>query len=117
MKKINSIGYAHKIIGVALFFLVIAPLVLYFLWSVIPLSLFYFLGKISFSIGLFISACFIVMLSIEFWQDKKIDKAYQKTKNSRLILKSGHYECQSCGSRQVSDTDKYCPTCGIQFIS
>ena len=115
MKKINSIGYAHKIIGLALLFLVVIPMCCYifsFIFQVAPYMTFI---HISVGIGLFILAFFIGLLFIELHQDKRNDRQYPEIKKKKLRLEDGRYECQSCGSRQVTVDDKSCRTCGMKF--
>lgn len=115
MKKINSIGYAHKIIGLAILFLVVIPLCFYYLFLMFHVELFSTLICISIGIGLIITFFFIVLLIVELKQDKNIDRKYIKIKKKKLALGNGLYECQSCGSRQVTATDKNCGICGIRF--
>ena len=55
MRKINSIGYAHKIIGLALLFLMAIPLCGYVLSLIFHASLFLLLARISFGIGAMIA--------------------------------------------------------------
>lgn len=115
MKKINSIGYAHKIIGLLGLFLVIIPLCLYILNFLFNTTLFTVPIYISFIIGFLILLFFIILLSVEFKQDKKIDRKYITVKKTKIKLVNGLYECQSCGSRKVSITDKNCSICGTTF--
>ena len=115
MKKINSIGYAHKIIGLALLFLVAAPLFCYLLSLIFQAALFITLIHMSLGIGLLISIFFAGLLAIELRQDKKINRQYPNIKKKKLILANGKYECQSCGNRQVSSDDKSCSICGTIF--
>lgn len=67
MRKINSIGYADRIIGLATIF-----------W------------RINHNL-------FSVLLVIEFQQDKRINKYHEDNKNVKILLGNGLYECQACG--------------------
>ena len=115
VKKINSIGYAHKIIGLALLFLAAVPAICYLLSLIFPASLFIRLIYVSLWIGVFISLFFAGLLAIELRQDKKVNLEYANVKKQKLTLGNGKFECQSCGNRQVSDEDKRCCICGTTF--
>ncbi len=114
MKKINSNGYAHKIIGVAALFLIGVPFCLYIV-GLLFTKVFTPVIYVSLAIGLLIILFFAVLLSIEFCQDKKIDREYANIRKKKLLLEKGGYECQSCGNRQVTSTDKRCGICGMVF--
>jgi len=115
VKKINSTGYAYKIIGLAFLFLVAVPIFCYLLSLIFQAALFITLIRISLGIGLLISIFFAGLLAIELRQDKKINRQYPKIKKQKLVLENGKYECQSCGNRQVSGDDKSCCICGTTF--
>jgi hypothetical protein len=115
VKKINSIGYAHKIIAVISFFLLLLPFILHLIWLITNFTLLRIIIKISFSIGTIISILFLLLLKIELHQDKVINTQYQKNKNSRILLPSGFYECQTCGNRSLQAINKYCTHCGVNF--
>ena len=116
MKKINSIGYGHKIIEVAGLFLVVIPIFCYFFYSIFYLFLIKILMYMSLVIGLIIFVFLIGLLSVEFYQDRNIGRRYFFIKKTKLLLDSGYYECQSCGNRKVNEKDKNCDICGIKFI-
>lgn len=116
MKKINSNGYAHKIIGLAGLFLVVIPFFCHVLYSVFFAGLLKTLMYISLTIGFFVLLFLIGLLSIEFYQDKKIDRQYINIKKKKLPLDNEFYECQSCGNRQVNERDNSCGVCGTRFI-
>ena len=115
MKKINSIGYAHKIIGLAALFLVCIPLCLYALNFIFHARLYSVLIYISLAIGFLISLFCVGLLSIEFHQDRNINRKYAEIRKTKIQLGNGVYECQSCGNRQVAVIDKNCGICGIKF--
>lgn len=115
MKKINSIGYGGKILGLAALFALIVPGVI---------SLINFRGKnevlaviarASFVIGIIIGVFLALLLAVELRQDKNRIKYYKAHGNTRLVLKNGAFECQSCGSRLVKPGDKRCGFCGAVF--
>ena len=76
MKKINSIGYAHKIIGLAVIFIIILPVSCYTLLYFTNISIFVMAARVSLGIGLLISIAFVALLIIEFHQDKANIKKY-----------------------------------------
>lgn len=115
MKKINSIGYAHKIIGLAGLFLTIIPFCFYILHLIFHAVAFLIFMYISLAIGLLVLLFFIGLLGVEFHQDKKNDRQYIGIRKTKLALDNGFYECQSCGNRKVSGTDKSCGVCGTTF--
>lgn len=92
MKKINSIGYGHKIVGLAGCLLLLAP----------PL-------------GCIALLSLAVLLGIEFHQDRAIDRQYDAVRKTKTALGSGAYECQRCGNRTVTGSDRYCNICGMTF--
>lgn len=65
--------------------------------------------------GFIIEAVFLVHLSIELWQDKKINKYYQQHRNIKIIHNNGKYECGNCGNINIKCTDTECMICGIHF--
>lgn len=115
MKKINSIDYGAKVIGIGLLLMLILPGLLLginiFLESTYVLfgALFLFLAGAAILIG------FAVLLLIELRQDKKIDTYYSKHKNIRIRLANGKFECGACGSRNVSEDTAICNMCGCKF--
>ncbi|HCL01560.1 MAG TPA: hypothetical protein DHW61_03955 [Lachnoclostridium phytofermentans] len=115
MKKINSIGYAHKIIGLAGLFLAIIPLCCHIFKLIFHAVLFSMFLYISLAIGFLVLLFFIGLLAAEFHQDKKIDRQYIDIWKTKLSLGNGFYECQSCGNRKVNSTDKSCRVCGTTF--
>ena len=115
MKKINSIGYADKIIGLAILFLVAIPILLYLVNLLLNMPILVILMKVSLSYGGLILIFLTVLLMIEFHQDKKLNKHFEDNKNVKLPLENGLYECQACGYRQVKHEQKNCIVCGIHF--
>lgn len=115
MKKINSIGYGHLILRWIIFFLFVLPLSFYIAYTLFQLKLFSILMKTSFGLGLLLSVGFIVLLTIELHQDKKLDQYYSCTKDIKLPLSSGKYECQLCGNKNLTKKDTFCQVCGQKF--
>lgn len=115
MKKINSIEYADKIIGLAVLFLILIPLLLYLAYSLFSLPILVLLAKVSLGIGGLIIIFLTVLLAIEFRQDKRMNKYYEDNKNVKIPLGNNLYECQACGCRQIKHEDRSCTVCGIRF--
>jgi len=115
MKKIHSIGYAHKIIGIAVLFLTVIPFCFYILKFIFRSIVFSVFMYIFLAVGFLILLFFIGLFSIELHQDKKINRQYIHIKKTKIDIGNELYECQSCGNRQVKDIDKYCNICGIKF--
>ena len=114
--KINSIGYADRILTVIGVFIIILPLALYIgslflgLLGIRSASLLIAAGLFVIA-GLVLLVAFILLLAIEFIQDRYLDASYSKSKRQKLELASGYYECPYCGSRKVSEADRQCPVC------
>jgi hypothetical protein len=66
MKKINSIGYGHRILGSAVVFLIVIPAAIYAIELIIPITILLLCGKVSATIGLGITIFLFILLSIEF---------------------------------------------------
>ena len=113
MKKINSIGYGGKVILVGIVFAFIIPMLIYVISK--KDSMLCDISKISFGIGVLILVLFFVWLKIELYQDKKLNKQYEKNKNKKLLVEKDIYECQACGNRRVVKLDKTCNICGNKF--
>ncbi len=115
MKKINSIGYGHKIVRSAVICLIIIPSISYFLWKMTNQIQFQLVTKASLILGVIILLFLFVLLKIELYQDKKMDEYYWANSQSRLPLKNGLFECQTCGNNQVKPRQKSCIVCGTNF--
>ncbi len=114
MKKINSNRYGDRIIGLAALFLVPIPLCFYLL-GLLFREIFRVWIYYSLAAGLFILLSFSVLLSIEFYQDRMIERKYADVRKKKVLLGNGVYECQSCGNRKVDFMDNSCSVCGIVF--
>ena len=115
MKKINSNGYGLKVICGAAFFLFVIPAICYLLYSITKQSQYQQFFKISVALGGIILLFLFILLKIEFSQDKRIDEYFMANKKSRLSLKNGLFECQTCGNNQVKPEQKSCIICGTNF--
>ncbi len=116
MRKINSIGYGHKVLGVAAVFLIVLPLCCHFFFALFRVELLNIMASASFGIGLFILLFFAGLLCIEFFQDSTINRQYAALRKAKVRTGNGMYECQSCGYRQIGAADKACPVCGVRFV-
>ncbi len=115
MKKINSIGYGHRIIcGAAICFIVV-PVICYLLLILTERVQFQLLAKVSLVLGFIILLFLFALLKIELYQDKKMDEYYKANSHSRLTLKNGLFECQTCGNNQVKPEQRSCMVCGTNF--
>ena len=115
MKKINSINYGGKIIGIGLIIMFVIPGLLIFIHTILKHKAILLLSRLLFIIGAVILVCFTVHLLIELYQDKKIDKYYSKHRNVKIKLNDGKYECGVCGSRNIDLNDIFCNTCGCKY--
>lgn len=90
MKKINSIDYGAKVIGIGLIFLAVIPIVFYIVNCFLSLSAIRIVIFISMGIGAVIEIGFGCHLAIELRQDKLIDRYYSEhpssTKTPQEIL-------------------------------
>jgi len=116
LKKIDSIGYGHKLLSLSALFTVVLPLCFSVLYRLFYVAIFMLIMRISLAIGLLISIFFVVLLAVEFRQDKAIDRNYAYTRTTKQAIGNGEYECQSCGNQNMTATDKECGICGIIFI-
>lgn len=112
MKKINSINIAHRVVGAAFFFVAALPAALLWLGGAVHFERLRIAAGASLIVGVLIVAFLIVMLSVELHQDRRIEKRYRETRNSRLPIAGGRCECQACGGRQTGHTGGYCTVCG-----
>ncbi|MBQ7944781.1 MAG: hypothetical protein IJ326_12050 [Lachnospiraceae bacterium] len=95
MKKINSIDYGGKVIGIGCIFALGIPIILLMINQVVALKLISILIIASVAIGGIILAGFFIHLAIELRQDKKIDAYYSRHKNIKLKISDTYYECST----------------------
>ena len=115
MKKINSINYGGKVIGVGLVSMLIVPGILQGLNTFLGCPYISVIANLLFMIGTGILICFVGLLLIEFWQDKRIDKYYSKHKNVKIELANGKWECSACGCRTICADSTFCNICGCKY--
>ena len=70
------------------------------------------LSGLSIGTGLALFVLLIVLLVIEWMQDRHLDAVYRRNRHRKLPLSAANYECQYCGNRQVKAIDRYCRICG-----
>ncbi len=116
MKKINSIDYGGKIIGVGLIFAFAVPILLWLLNRAIKSSIVIIAIKASIALGALILLGFFIHLAVELHQDRKIDQYYSTHRNIKIMTKTGIYECGECGNRAVKENDTHCFVCGVHFV-
>ncbi len=117
MKKINSIGYGHKLLHGAIIFLIVVPSISCLLGKVANQLQLQSVTKASLILGVIIVLFLFVLLKVELYQDKKMDGYYRANSQSRLPLKNGLFECQACGNNRVKAGQKSCVVCGTNFIN
>ncbi len=115
MKKINSINYGGKVIGIGCIFAIGIPAVLLIINQIVQLRLILMLAIGSAVIGGSILVGFFIHLAIELRQDKKIDAYYSRHKNVKIQINSNAYECGACGNRKVKSNSIDCDVCGCRF--
>lgn len=115
MKKINSIDYGGKVLGIGLISMLLIPGILRWLNTLFESRYISIMGNVLFVIGAGMLICFVWLLLIEFWQDKRIDKYYSKHKNVKIKLANGKCECGVCGSRTISLESTFCNLCGSKY--
>lgn len=115
MRKINSNSYAWRWILAGLAPLAMAGILAAardILGLVVPKNLINALllaGAVALlGFGLF--------LAVELTQDRRLYAHYQRNRCTKLPLRTGLYECQSCGFQQVRKDDRACRSCGVTFV-
>lgn len=115
MKKINSIGYAHKILAACGMLVVVLPVAFSLAGRWLGLPFLVLIARVVLGAGLVLCALFALLLFVELRQDAAINRRYQREKYQKLPLGGGRWECQHCGSREVGEGDAHCSVCEIQF--
>lgn len=115
IKKINSIHYGDKVIGIGLVFMVLLPSLLLWMNGIFGYEFLKILAKGAFVIGGLILAVFACLLLIELRQDEKMNQYYSEHRNVKVPLKDGKYECGACGNRNVGADSTCCHICGCRF--
>lgn len=114
--KINSIGYGGKILVLIGVFLLLIPSLLLALQYFFYLPIIHALIRVSLIIGAIIVALFVLLLMVEFSQDRRINRYYASHTNMKIQLSDGRYECQSCGNTRLKASDRQCGICGVKFV-
>ncbi len=84
MKKINSIDYGGKVIGIGVIFGLVIPVVLFFVREYIyDTKIIQILQYLMVGIGLLIEAIFFIHLGMELRQDRIIENFYSENPDSR----------------------------------
>ena len=73
--------------------------------------------SVGFFVCLLLAASLFVIYVVKKFKEIDNEEHYEVIKNQKSKTKNGMNECQSCGNRQVADTDEDCRICGITFIS
>lgn len=115
MRKINSIGYGHKVLLIIGCFLFLIPVLSAFTAYMSRLPASPVISKVSMTIGILLLAAFAGLLAIELKQDKRLARHYAENRNIKILLSSGNYECQACGNCLVEPDDRFCSICKINF--
>lgn len=115
MKKINSIDYGGKIIGIGLIIGLLLPGILALVNRYLENRGLTMLATILAAVGVLIILLFFIHLCVELKQDKKINQYYSEHKNVKIMLADGAYECGACGSRGIRADSVSCNACGCRF--
>ncbi len=116
MKKINSNGFAGRYLGAGILTGGVLPLLARAIDRVRPMPWLAPLSVILFYVGVAVIGSFIVLLTVEFAQDRRIRREYEQTgRFAKVSLSGGGFECQACGNRHVNSGDERCPLCGVVF--
>lgn len=90
MKKINSIDYGGKVIGIGLVFLIVIPVLLYILNLYLNSYVIQVVLFVSMGIGFIMEVGYSCLLTIELRQDRLINEYYKEnltsTKTPQQIL-------------------------------
>lgn len=118
MRRILNLNHSSTtFVKLIVLFVGIIPAVLYcilllFAEAEIVSMLLHRIIRVSFSIGIFIGAVFLVLILAEQIQDHWFDVQYQKNRDHKTLLANGNYECQYCGNQKLKENDKTCWVCG-----
>lgn len=115
MKKINSVGYGGKVIGIGMLLMVVVPVILCFISKISKVSDLTVAARVSGYSGAILLLLFALWLCIELKQDSYLNAYYAKHADEKISLANGSYECQVCGNRLVRCEDLNCKVCGNRF--
>ena len=114
MKKISSVGYAHKVLASA-FVLLLTAGVTRVLFQQFRFPFLRLTAALCALAGIAILIAFGVLLAVALHQDRRADFLYRQLRLRKLPLAGGRFECQTCGSREVDAQDTHCAACGVHF--
>ncbi len=119
--KINSNGFGFRILALIAILTLAVPVILYLCYSAlgflgIRLEIILSVISISFNAGIVLLILFLLLLAVEFAQDRSRDIHYQSIRNRKLKISDEYYECQGCGNRLVRVTDSKCQVCGRDLV-
>lgn len=115
MKKINSIDYGGKVIGIGLVIGLLIPGILLLVNRYLQNRGVIVLAIALVAAGALIIIGFVIHLCVELKQDKKINQYYTEHMNIKIKLADGTYECGACGSRAIRADSVSCNACGCRF--
>lgn len=114
MRKINSIWFGSKIIGLGLLILLVS-FIFYMIHLIAGEEIIKWLYIASLIVSLIVFSALGTVMLIEFCQDKKAKKHFHEIRATRIMISNYRYECQNCGNQNVKLSDKNCNICGIRF--
>ena len=115
MKKINSIDYGGKVIGIGLVTGLLGPGILLLVNRYLQNRSIPVLAIALAAVGALIIIGFLIHLCVELKQDRKINRYYSEHMNIKIKLVDGAYECGACGSRIIREESSFCNACGCKF--
>ena len=115
MKKINSIHFGGKFIWLMVIFMVIIPGSLWLFNYFFENPIISRIIVVSIIMGALLGLLFLIVLSVELNQDKRLNKKYEKMKGCKISLDNNRFECANCGNTHVKAYDKACRVCGQIF--
>ncbi len=100
--KLNSIRFGPRLLALIATLILIVPLALYLCYVLLGL---FDLEAGILLLGIFISiaagcgllALFLLLLAVEFAQDRRLDDRHRRSRNRKVLVSEGYYECQYCG--------------------
>jgi uncharacterized paraquat-inducible protein A len=119
--KLNSIRFGPRLLALIVMLILIGPLAFYLCY--VLLGLFNLKAGVLL-LGIFISIAagcgllvlFLLLLAVEFAQDRWLDDHHRRSRNKKVLVSKGYYECQYCGYSNVHEFDKQCPACGKDLV-
>ncbi len=113
--KLNLNSVAPGIIAWGSLFLLVVPALLFIFGGQSYTPGVWLAIAISIALGLIIYSLLLVLIVVEFAQDRWLDAFYARHRNVKIEIAGRGYECQNCGNRQVKAEDRACAACGRRF--